>query len=132
KTEVTVTGGTFISDNSYALYEGIALKENGDPAAASSTAVLSIQDGEFQGNSNRGAVSINTANNKNVIFGGYFTSDPTPYLAPDCAAVATSKDGYTFEIAPAGENKAEVAAGTPAVETDLPSGASEEETALAE
>lgn len=83
KTKVTITGGTFISDNGYAVYEGIA-KSGSTPAAVESYATLSIEGGFFKGNSVRGTVSLNEMAKKAVISGGYFnvpfTSD---YIVKD-------------------------------------------------
>ena len=71
KIEVTVTGGEFISENGYAVYEGIA-KKGTAPAAKESYATLSISGGTFRGNDVAGAVNISTAQNKQVISGGTF------------------------------------------------------------
>ena len=88
KTEVNVTGGTFISDNGYAVYEGIAWDSTkndnaGGPAAAKSYATLSISGGTFKGNSGKDAVSIEKMQNKKVISGGIFSSAPSDYVVDD-------------------------------------------------
>ena len=83
KTYVKITGGSFISDNGYAVYEGIA-KSGNTPAAGASYATLSIKGGFFKGNNVRGTVSLNEMAKKAVISGGYFnvpfTSD---YIVKD-------------------------------------------------
>src|SRR5699024_8831149 len=73
ETKVTVTGGTFISDNGYALYEGIAVGKDNEgqdkPAAEASFATLDIKGGSYQGNASKGDANITTALNKQVISG---------------------------------------------------------------
>lgn len=79
KTDITVTGGVFISEHGYAFYEGIAQKD-GVPAADASYAVLAVSGGTFTGNSAVGAVAINEAAEKEVITGGAFSSDVGSYI----------------------------------------------------
>lgn len=80
KTEVNITGGTFVSANGYAVYEGIAVKD-GQPIASASTAVIAITDGTFTGSATNADitadVAVTTAANKHVISGGVF-SNPVP------------------------------------------------------
>lgn len=80
KTEVNITGGTFVSENGYAVYEGIAVKD-GQPIASASTAVIAITDGTFTGSKTNADitadVAITTAADKHVISGGVF-SKPVP------------------------------------------------------
>lgn len=77
KTEVNITGGTFVSANGYAVYEGIAVKD-GQPIASASTAVIEISNGTFTGSAAITAdVAITTAADKRVISGGVF-SKPVP------------------------------------------------------
>ena len=80
KTEVNITGGTFVSANGYAVYEGIAVKD-GQPIASASTAVIAITDGTFTGSATNADitadVAITTAADKHVISGGVF-SKPVP------------------------------------------------------
>ena len=97
KTVVNVTGGTFSSDNGYGVYEGIAQK-NGAPAAAASYATITIEDGAFAGASDKVAVMLDALEDKKVISGGYFTSDPSDYVAAGLAAVPSDKDGYTYMV----------------------------------
>ena len=79
-TVVNVAGGTFVSDNGFAVYEGVAQK-GGVPVAAASYAKLSIVGGSFTGNAGKGAVAITTAVDKKIIAGGTFSSDPSAYVA---------------------------------------------------
>ena len=80
KTEVNITGGTFVSENGYAVYEGIAVKD-GQPIASASTAVIAITDGTFTGSKTNADitadVAITTAADTHVISGGVFTK-PVP------------------------------------------------------
>ncbi len=110
KTVVNVTGGTFISDNSYAVYEGIAKKED-TPAADSSYATISISGGTFQGNTDKGDVKIAEASNKKVISGGKFSQDlsESDYLASSVQYQVTHQAGgfsYT-ETLPAAQELAQ-------------------------
>ena len=99
KTVVNVTGGTFTSTNGYAVYEGIAKESDGGNAADASYAVLNIRGGSFTGASDKGAVNISTAENKNVISGGTFSSavDST-YCAPGFAPVTNSDGTYGVSL----------------------------------
>ena len=93
KIQVTISGGTFESVNGNALYEGIA--KNGDvSAAAKSFATVSVTDGTFNGNEQKEAIAITTADNKAVVSGGTFSNrvDPT-YLA----------DGLKYEVCAGGK-----------------------------
>lgn len=113
KTVVNVTGGTFISDNSYAVYEGIAKKED-TPAANSSYATISISGGTFQGNTDKGDVKIAEASNKKVVSGGTFSTDLSTeeyegYLADDVKyQVAHQAGGFSYtETLPAAQELAQ-------------------------
>ena len=64
-----------------------------------------------------------------TISGGYFTSDPSEYVAENMAAVQSDKEGYTYMVAEAGENPAEVVPADPSVTSDL-SVSGEDETLL--
>ena len=103
KLDVTVTGGTFISDNGYAVYEGIA--KNGDkPAAEKSYATLDIKDGTFIGNTEKGTVNISTAENKEIISGGTFSDlNALNYLGESAnVTIKLGKDATKDVAIPAG------------------------------
>ena len=74
KTDVTVNGGTFVSQNGYAVYEGIASSSTSGAAADASYASIQINNGVFKAAEGKDAVSIEEAENKKVISGGTFTS----------------------------------------------------------
>ena len=80
KTVVNISGGTFTSDNGYAVYEGIAKKADGTYADDASYATISISGGDFKGNSEKGDVKIDWAENKKVIIGGTFSSDVSNFV----------------------------------------------------
>ena len=90
--KVTVTGGTFTSENGHAVYEGIATESSGSPAASSSDVVIDIQDGTFSGNTEKGDVAITEAENTKVISGGSFSSNVSEYAA-DGYAIIPGADG---------------------------------------
>lgn len=74
--EVNISGGEFKSDNGYALYEGIATKDN-VPAANESTVKLNVEDGIFISNESKPAIAITQAADKKVVTGGTFISGST-------------------------------------------------------
>ena len=109
KIQVTISGGTFESVNGNALYEGIA--KNGDvSAAAKSFATVSVTDGTFNGNEQKEAIAITTADNKAVISGGTFSNSVSSYVVSGLNYEAVNGDGYTYHstmnaaVAAAGDN----------------------------
>ena len=74
KTDVTVNGGKFVSQNGHAVYEGIAYSSTSGAAAKASYASIQINNGVFEAAEGKDAVSIKEAENKKVISGGTFTS----------------------------------------------------------
>ena len=73
KTDVTVNGGKFVSQNGHAVYEGIAYSSTSGAAAKASYASIQINNGVFEAAEGKDAVSIKEAENKKVISGGTFT-----------------------------------------------------------
>lgn len=109
KIQVTISGGTFESVNGNALYEGIA--KNGDvSAAAKSFATVSVTDGTFNGNEQKEAIAITTADNKAVVSGGTFSTSVKGYVVSGLNYEAVNGDGYTYHstmnaaVAAAGDN----------------------------
>ena len=109
KIQVTISGGTFESVNGNALYEGIA--KNGDvSAAAKSFATVSVTDGTFNGNEQKEAIAITTADNKAVVSGGTFSNSVKGYVVSGLNYEAVNGDGYTYHstmnaaVAAAGDN----------------------------
>ena len=108
--EVNISGGEFKSDNGYALYEGIAIKEDNTPAADESTVKLNVEDGIFISNESKPAIAITEAADKKVVTGGTFisgstASDVSEYF-PDNTAMEVDKD--TGKVVPSSEAVAEV------------------------
>ena len=100
-TKLAVTGGTFISENGYALYEGIAQKSDGTPAAEASTAVISITNGTFTGSKTNETITadiaITTAKDKQVVSGGTFNKMPDDALLTPGFVFVPQEDG-TFGV----------------------------------
>ena len=83
KTKVTITDGTFTSQNGYALYEGVAQGVQTDATAVD----LSITGGTFSGSKTNedvtADIAVTTASDKQIVSGGTFnTSLPEGLLAP--------------------------------------------------
>ena len=93
--DVTVNGGTFTSANGHAVYEGIATKKDGKPAAAKSGAALKIANGSFTGASGKDAVAITRAENKEVISGGTYSTDVSAFCVDGFEA---KKNGDSYSI----------------------------------
>ena len=85
KTSVNITGGDFISKNGYALYEGIAKKADGTPAANASAVTIAISGNAlFQGGDAVNTdIAITEAANKKVLSGGLFTKPVDLALCAD-------------------------------------------------
>lgn len=94
--EITVSGGTFTSEQGHAVYEGIAVK-NSNPAAPNSyVSKLDITGGAFTGADGKASIAI-TKFTGTSITGGAFSSDPAAYLA-DGYAATLSGQVYTVGI----------------------------------
>lgn len=92
---VNIYGGTMISDNGNALYEGIAMR-NGSPVAASSLVEsINIQNGRFSGERDYGAVSINKAANVSISGGKYNTNIES--LLTENYRIATNREDDRFD-----------------------------------
>ena len=93
-----------------------------DPATPSSTnkASATISGGKING-----VLQVNT-NTTLTITGGYFTSDPTAYLATGKAAVESDLAGYNYKVDVAKNEKADVAAAKPEVSTPVLTGVDKE------
>ena len=77
------------------------------------TSALTIESGKYTGTFliNQGEVA--GAGCSITVNGGYFTDDPTPYLAEGKAAVESDVAGYNFMIGEKGDAPADVVAGAP-------------------
>ena len=128
KVDINIAGGIFTSDNGYAVYEGIAVDENGAPAASESSASLDIQSGTFKGNASKGDVAITEAKDRNVISGGIFSSDVSEYCA-DGFTIAPNLDGtygitesvtVTFDMPDGDDVLVEIPKGTAVPSSKIP------------
>ncbi len=105
--KITVNSGTFSAN---AAFVQANPQENGQEDIDKVT--LEINGGDFNG-------LVYSENKTRFISGGYFTSDPSEYVAENMAAVQSDKEGYTYMVAEAGENPAEVVPADPSVDTNL-------------
>ena len=85
-----ILGGTFVSENGFALFETDSKKYPGSPMAPSSP--LLNKGGTFSGK--MGALSVKHATG--FVQGGTFSSDPSAYVATGYAA---TQDGGTWTVA---------------------------------
>ncbi len=97
KLDVVVNSGKFISENGYAVYEGIPndAKNNNKKVATASYVTLVVNGGEFVGNSDKGAVKLSEMTDKKVLKGGVYSSKPEDYIAEGYEAVA---DGSNWKV----------------------------------
>ena len=107
--EMTVSGGTFTSQNGYAFYESDTREQSG--SALKPEGEFAISDGTFTGA--RGAVYSKHAGA--FITGGTFSNDPSGYVAQGYAAV---QDGSVYKVQKKAENAAEVVTAAPDVNTE--------------
>ena len=103
KTNVTITGGTFISENGYAFYEGIAKKADGTPAATASRAVIALKGGDVTGSKTNedvtADIAVTTAENKQVVSGGTFSQAvPEAFCAPGYAPKQNADGTYSVVV----------------------------------
>lgn len=119
----TVTAGSFIANSKYAI-DNCGCDATHDPGKLeisggtfngtlyirSDHSNVTISDGYFNG-------SISKTGGTITISGGYFTSDPTAYLANGKAAVESELAGYNYKVADKTSTPATVAAANPTVDT---------------
>ena len=89
--DVKISGGTFKSTNSYGFYAGQSV-ENGTAIAFTNT-TFAISGGNFSG----GEAAVYFATGKHIT-GGYFTSDPSAYVADSYISVTSDKSGYDYMV----------------------------------
>ena len=113
---IDIQGGTLKSASYYAVDEYNLNDVRDHTTDGAYIDSLKISGGNFSGA--EGAVLSD--NKTKFIEGGYFTSDPSPYVAADWAAIASDKAGYAFMVGKKGETPAEVAPpAPPAVDTTV-------------
>ncbi len=127
----TIVSGTYDSQG-YGIYvysSGGSINMQGGIVAGSEAAVKADNDSinnigshvSITGGNVNGAISIESSEGSNAsltISGGYFTSDPSAYVAEGKAALSSDTDGYTFMVGDEIVSEAGVvpAAGTPVVD----------------
>ena len=89
--DVKISGGTFKSTNSYGFYAGQSV-ENGTAIAFTNT-TFAISGGNFSG----GEAAVYFATGKHIT-GGYFTSDPSAYVADGYISVTSDVSGYSYKV----------------------------------
>ncbi len=95
--EIDITNSTISSEKGYSIYEYLANNQTETKVKA-----ITVNSGDFQGNitiSEKLGTKIGGESSPFVINGGYFTADPSAYLAADKAAIASDKAGYNFMVA---------------------------------
>lgn len=101
---VNIKDGTFVGVK--ALNESNPQENDPSPQVN-----LSISNGKFKG-------EVTTADVTKFISGGYFTTDPTAYLATGKAAVESDLPGYNYKVADKSSAPATVASAAPTIDTD--------------
>ena len=118
----TVTAGSFTANSKYAI-DNCGCDATNDPGKLeisggtfngtlyirSAYSNVTISDGYFDG-------SISKTGGTLTITGGYFTSDPTAYLATGKAAVESDLAGYNYKVANKSNAPATVAPAAPTVD----------------
>lgn len=125
---ISISDGTIIGNGPKADYE---FDDNGANSTGDALVVetcnypggaptASVTGGNFK-SVNANAIGSYAGNGETMpitgfISGGYFTSDPTAYVASGYAAVETTKPGYNYEVITAEPTKAEVSTADPDVQ----------------
>lgn len=125
--DCTITGGTFNAAN--CSVATMAEGNLGAPAHPYEQGKTTISGGYFKGSLGthtdfRAAIAVSVS-------GGYFSADPSAYVAVGKAAVANDDAAYPFTVGVKGAQAAEVVSAPPAVADKLPETATAEEKSLA-
>lgn len=121
---VNITGGTF--ENVFANSETIVVADYGQSKNQAGKAKVTISgDAKVTGKVVLYKATGNTGEQLDIS-GGYFTSDPTAYLANGKAAVESDLAGYNYKVDVAKNEKADVAAAKPEVSTPVLTGVDNE------
>ncbi len=143
---LNITGGTFNCTNdqgsAVAIYDLGKVKQVSNVTISGDAKLSSVASG-------RGAYQVLSLNDigvtapadgygandgsvKSAISGGYFTSDPSTYVAAGSVAVESDEPGYNFMVVEKKATAAEVVAAAPSVaEPNLPGGATDGDKNLA-
>lgn len=128
--EITVTGDPANKTESDGAIEDGAAISVVDRAGYKGLDKVTVESGKFAAKDNNSAVKAYKWNNSTkaeetfdnsantiAISGGYFTTDPTAYLATGKTAVESDLAGYNYKVADKTSTPATVAAATPTVDT---------------
>ena len=140
--EVNITGGTLTSDNNAAIAIYRLAKVDGQWTTNDNAALknyltsLNIKGGHFSGDNRKGAFEVDSVA-KDVIHisSGYFTSDPSAYVADGKAALPGTEPGYALTVGDkvTTDVKVEPASGDPVVDVDaIPEASKDTAKAVAE
>lgn len=94
KMNITISGDSeIISDHS------TAIREIGNDDSETNIVTLKIEEGYFSSAEDHLDIMVRDVTKKTVeISGGYFTSDPSEYVAEDYIATASNKAGYSWMV----------------------------------
>lgn len=102
---VNISGGTLISENNAAIAVYRLQKVDGtwttneNTSLSSFLAGLNITGGNFRSGNLKNAFEVDSIDQDKVtVSGGYFTNDPSTYLAVNHYAVASNQDGYSYMV----------------------------------
>ncbi|MCB7512779.1 S-layer homology domain-containing protein [bacterium 210917-SL.2.15] len=140
--EVNITGGTLTSDNNAAIAIYRLAKVDGQWTTNDNAALknyltsLNIKGGHFSGDNRKGAFEVDSVA-KDVIHisSGYFTSDPSAYVADGKAALPGTEPGYALTVGDkvTTDVKVEPASGDSVVDVDaIPEASKDTAKAVAE
>ena len=102
--KITVNSGTFSANAAF-----VQANPQGNSEEDIDKVTLEIKGGDFNG-------LVYSENKTRFISGGYFTSDPSKYLAEGKAAVPSDVAGYAFTVGQAADTDVAPAVGSPNVE----------------
>lgn len=84
------------------------------------TSVLTIDSGYYTGTFKINQGNVEGTGCTITVNGGYFTDDPTPYLAEDKIAVTSTEPGYAYTVDEKSANAAEVEVAAPEISSEAP------------
>lgn len=114
---VSIAGGTFVSQSEYAI-RFMDCNQASGATEIDQDVNVSVTGGNFAGAHQDIEAIFVEDNEKKIVSGGYFTSDPSAYVAEGKAALISDKVGYAFMVGEAATTVVDVtpAAGDPVVD----------------
>lgn len=118
-TKVTINNGTFNAAIPLYQEKGKNDKNNKGETSAPKLVEIVVKDGKFASNRDiaDGGVAVKSDDNRLTIEGGYFTTDPSDYLASDKAAVESDLAGYNYMVKEKATIPATVVSAAPSINT---------------